>query len=55
VIELAIDPPLHDPLDVAEIQTMCIVGDPILYFVFGSRVVPVRMLADPVVVEQPMP
>jgi hypothetical protein len=55
VIQLAIDPPLHDTLDVrkvrhhvAAIQSI----SPDIYLDDG--VVPVRVLADAVVIEQPV-
>ena len=55
VIELAVNPPLDDPLDVAEIHhhIPCVqrIG---AHLDLGDRVVAVRMLADAVVVEQPM-
>ena len=56
VIELAIDPALHDALDVAEVDDHVarveLLGADLD---LGHRVVPVRMLADAVVVEQPVP
>ena len=55
VIELAIDPALDDPLDVAEIADHVAVVEPIgADFDLGDGIVAVRMLADAVVVEQPM-
>ena len=53
VIELAVDPPLDNPLDVGKIADHVAAveraaGD----FDFGHRVVAVRMLADAVVIEQ---
>ena len=55
VIELAIDPALDDALDVAEVADhVAAVERAGAHFDFGDRVVAVRMLADAVVVEQPM-
>ena len=55
VIELLVDPALDDALDVAEVADHVAVVEragPDLDL--GGRIVPVRMLADAVVVEQPM-
>src|SRR5215471_5728128 len=53
VIELAIDPPLHDPLNIAEVAYhVPLVELTGAHFDFSDRVVPVRVLADAVVVEQ---
>src|SRR5262249_34731080 len=53
VVELAIDPALHDALDVAEIADhVAVVERAGAYFDLGDRVVSMRMLADAVVVEQ---
>ncbi len=55
VIELPIDPAFHDPLDVAEVaHHVAVVERAGAHFDFGRCVVAVRMLADAVVVEQPM-
>jgi hypothetical protein len=56
VIELSIDPALHDPLDVAEVDHHVARIERIgANLDLGNGVVPVRMLADAVVVEQSMP
>src|SRR5581483_3456496 len=53
VIELAIDPAFHDPLDVAEIADhVAVVELAGAHLDFGGRVVAVRMLADAVVIKQ---
>ena len=55
VIELAIDPALDDPLDVAEVAHHVAAVERVgAHFDFRDGVVAVRMLADAVVVEQPM-
>ena len=55
MIELAIDPALHDALDVAEVGDHVAAVEPIgAHLDFGDGVVAVRMLADAVVVEQAM-
>ena len=55
VIELAVDPALHDALDVREIRDHVAAVEPIRAHVdLDDGVVAVRMLADAVVVEQPM-
>ena len=55
VIELAIDPALDDAFDVAEIADhVAVVERAGAHLDFGDRVVAVRMLADAVVVEQPV-
>ena len=56
VIELLVDPLLDDPLDVAEVAhhvaVVQLVGADLD---LGDRVVAVQMLADAVVIEQPVP
>ena len=55
VIELAIDPALDDPLDVAEVADhVAVVERAGPHLDLRRRVVAVRVLADAVVVEQPM-
>ena len=55
VIELAVDPSLDDALDVGEIaHHVAVVERAAAHFDLGDRVVAVRMLADAVVVEQPV-
>ena len=56
VIELAIDPSLHDALDVAEINDHVARVERIgPHFDLGDRIVSVGVLADAVVIEQAMP
>src|SRR5262249_42412747 len=56
VIQLVIDPAFHEPLDVAEIaHHVAAVERPRAHFDLGDRVVAVRMLADAVVIEEPVP
>src|SRR5436190_2485705 len=53
VIELAVDPAFHDPLDVAEVADhVARVEAARAHLDLGHRVVAVRMLADAVVVEE---
>jgi hypothetical protein len=55
VIQLAIDPALHYPLDVAEVRHHVPAVEPIrAHLDLDHRVVAVRVFADPVVVEQPV-
>jgi hypothetical protein len=55
VIELAVDPALDDALDVAEVaHHVAVVQRAGPDLDLRRRVVPVRVLADPVVIEQPM-
>src|SRR5262245_57757173 len=55
MIELAIDPALHDALDVGEIaHHVAVVERSAADLDLGDGIVPVRMLADAVVVEQPV-
>ena len=55
VIQLAIDPGLHDPLDIVEVgHHVARVERLGLDLDFSDGVVSVRMFADAVVVEQPM-
>ena len=55
VIELLVDPAFHDSLDVAEIADhVAVVERPGPDFDLSGRIVAVRMLADAVIVEQPM-
>ena len=55
MIELAIDPAFHDPLDVAEVGDHVALVEPIgAHLDLDDGVVAVRMLADAVVVEQPV-
>src|SRR5882672_10256048 len=55
VVELAVDPPLDYALDIAEIADhVAVVERPGPHFDLGHRVVAVGMLADAVVVEQPV-
>jgi hypothetical protein len=56
VIQFAIDPPFDDSLDVAEIaHHVAIVERAGTHLNFRGGVVSVRVLADAVVVEQPVP
>ena len=56
VVELPIDPAFDDALDVAEVgDHVALVETVGPHFDFDDRVVSVRMLADAVVVEQPVP
>jgi hypothetical protein len=56
VVELAIDPSLHDALDVAEVHDhVARIKSVGADFDLCDRVVPVRVLADTVVVEETMP
>ena len=55
VVELAVDPPFDNPLDVGEIADhVAVVERPAADLDFRHGVVPVRMLADAVVIEQPV-
>ena len=55
VIELPVDPALDNALDIAEIADhVAVVERARPYLDFRHRVVAVRVLADPVVVEQPV-
>src|SRR5437867_9556924 len=55
VIDLLIDPALDDSLDIAEVaHHVAAVELSGAHFDFCDRIVPMRMLADAVVVEQPM-
>ncbi len=56
VIELGVDPSLHDSLDVAEIADhVAVVERAGAHFDLGRRVVTVRVLAHAVIVQQPVP
>ena len=55
MIQLAIDPPFDDPLDVAEVHHHVAVVEAVGADVdLDGRVVSVRMLADAVVIEEPV-